>query len=123
MYLHISLLWNIRALLPLPLLTFVFHGHMVYFLHMFSTQCIAIIFIFFLRFYLFMRENREGEKQRHRQREKQAPCRMPDVGLDPWTPGSGPWAEGRECEKGGLVAVRIQKGPQVWNLFCECSME
>ena len=26
---------------------------------------------------------REGERQRHRQREKQAPCREPDVGLDP----------------------------------------
>ena len=28
--------------------------------------------------------------QRHRQREKQAPCREPDVGLDPGTPGSRP---------------------------------
>ena len=33
---------------------------------------------------------REREGQRHRQREKQAPCRKPDVGLDPRTPGSGP---------------------------------
>ena len=32
----------------------------------------------------------EGERQRHRQREKQAPCREPDVGLDPRSPGSGP---------------------------------
>ena len=31
---------------------------------------------------------RERECQRHRQREKQAPCREPDVGLDPRTPGS-----------------------------------
>ena len=31
---------------------------------------------------------RERERQRHRQREKQAPFRKPDVGLDPWTPGS-----------------------------------
>ena len=31
---------------------------------------------------------REGE--RHRQREKQAPCREPDVGLDPRTLGSCP---------------------------------
>ena len=30
------------------------------------------------------------ERQRHRQREKQAPCREPDAGLDPRTPGSGP---------------------------------
>ena len=25
----------------------------------------------------------ERERQRHRKREKQAPCREPDVGLDP----------------------------------------
>ena len=30
------------------------------------------------------------ERQRHRQREKQAPCREPDLGLDPRTPGSRP---------------------------------
>ena len=30
------------------------------------------------------------ESQRHRQREKQAPCREPDVGLDPGSPESGP---------------------------------
>ena len=30
------------------------------------------------------------ERQRHRQREKQAPCREPDMGLDPWSPGSHP---------------------------------
>ena len=32
----------------------------------------------------------EKERQRHRQREKQAPCREPDVGLKPRTPGSCP---------------------------------
>ena len=31
--------------------------------------------------------------ERHRQREKQAPCREPDVGLDPRTPGSHPEAK------------------------------
>ena len=30
------------------------------------------------------------ERERERQWEKQAPCREPDVGLDPRTPGSGP---------------------------------
>ena len=30
------------------------------------------------------------KRQRHRQSEKQAPCREPDVGLDPRTPGSCP---------------------------------
>ena len=33
---------------------------------------------------------RETERQRHRQREKQAPCREPDVELEPRTPGSRP---------------------------------
>ena len=33
---------------------------------------------------------REREAQRHRHREKQAPCKEPDVGLDPGSPGSGP---------------------------------
>ena len=32
----------------------------------------------------------ERERQRPRQREQQAPCREPDVGLDPRTPGSRP---------------------------------
>ena len=32
----------------------------------------------------------QREKQRHGQREKQAPCREPDVGLDPGTQESGP---------------------------------
>ena len=32
----------------------------------------------------------EIERQRHRQREKQTPCREPDVGLDPRTQGSRP---------------------------------
>ena len=39
--------------------------------------------------YLFMRDT-ERERQGHRQKEKQAPCRKPDVGLDPGTPGSCP---------------------------------
>ena len=37
---------------------------------------------------------RERERPRHRQREKQAPCREPDVGLDPGSPGSPPGAIG-----------------------------
>ena len=42
-----------------------------------------------LFFYLFMRDT-EQERGRDRQREKQAPCREPDVGLDPGSPGSYP---------------------------------
>ena len=47
--------------------------------------------IFFLNkdFMLFINE-RHTERQRHMQREKQAPRREPDVGLDPRTPGSCP---------------------------------
>ena len=49
---------------------------------------------FFLKdgIYLFMRNTEmcEREAERHRQREKQAPCWEPDVGLDPRSPGSRP---------------------------------
>ena len=48
-------------------------------------------FIYLLKFkkkiYLWQRER---ERQRHGQREKQAPCREPDVGLNPRPPGSCP---------------------------------
>ena len=37
--------------------------------------------------YLFMRDT---ERQRHRQRGKEAPRREPHVGLDPGSPGAGP---------------------------------
>ena len=33
---------------------------------------------------------RDTERQRHRQREEAAPCREPDVGFNPGTPGSRP---------------------------------
>ena len=36
----------------------------------------------------------ERETQRHRQRKKQAPCREPDAGLHPWSPGSQPRCKG-----------------------------
>ena len=37
----------------------------------------------------------EGERERHRQREKQTTCKEPDVGLDPRTPGSCPGLKAR----------------------------
>ena len=43
----------------------------------------------FKDFILFIHE-RHSKRQRHRQREKQAPCQEPDTGLDPRTPGSPP---------------------------------
>ena len=48
------------------------------------------LFCFFKDFiYLFMRD-RERERQIHRQREKQAPCREPDMRLHLRSPGSRP---------------------------------
>ena len=41
------------------------------------------------------REETERKRQRHRQREKQAPCRESDVGLDPRVSRVTPWDEGR----------------------------
>ena len=53
--------------------------------------CFFLFFFFFLRFYSFIHERHtQRERQRHRQSKKQAPCREPDVGLDPRSPGSGP---------------------------------
>ena len=47
---------------------------------------------FFLKIFNLFIHERHGkrERQRHSQREKQAPCKEPDVGLDPGTPGSHP---------------------------------
>ena len=53
-----------------------------------GTAIIAFIFFKVLFIYLFMRDTER--KVRHRQREKQAPCRESDVVLDPGTPGSRP---------------------------------
>ena len=50
---------------------------------------------FFKRFYLFSSWETHRERQSHRQRETQHPCREPDVGLDPRTPGIMTWTEGR----------------------------
>ena len=33
---------------------------------------------------------KERHRHRHRQREKQGPHRLPNAGLDPGSPGSGP---------------------------------
>ena len=50
--------------------------------------------LFFKRFYLSTYE-RGGHRKR--QREKQAPCGEPDVGLDPGTPGSHPEPRRPSC--------------------------
>ncbi|CAK7317160.1 hypothetical protein VULLAG_LOCUS20259 [Vulpes lagopus] len=56
--------------------------------------------------------DRERERgQRHRQREKQAPCREPDVGLDPWTPEScpGPKAGTKLLSHPGIPSILAPK--------------
>ena len=47
------------------------------------------MFLFKDFIYSFMKDT-ERERQRHRQRVKQAPCRKPDVGLTTQTPASHP---------------------------------
>ena len=39
---------------------------------------------------LFIHERRTQRGRDNRQKEKQAPCKEPDAGLDPGTPGSHP---------------------------------
>ena len=51
-------------------------------LHISCAEVTAVLGDFFLRFYLFIHER---QRQRHRQREKLAPLREPDVGFDPRT--------------------------------------
>ena len=51
-------------------------------------------------------EKREAEIQR----EKQAPCTEPDVGLSPGTPGITPWAEGTQAShSSGFIIIIIFK--------------
>ena len=48
-----------------------------------------VVFLFFKILFIHER-HREKKSQRHRQREKQAPCREPNAGPDPGSPGLGP---------------------------------
>ena len=52
---------------------------------------------------------RDTERQRHRQREKQALCREPDVGLDPRTPGPrpGPKAGAQPLSLPGIPEITL----------------
>ena len=59
-------------------------------------------FFFFKDLFIYDRHReREAETQR---REKQAPCREPDVGLDPGSPGScpGPKAGAKQLSHPGI---------------------
>ena len=48
---------------------------------------LSLLYLFFI-FIFFIYSSETRKRQRHRQREKQPPCREPDAGLDPGTPGS-----------------------------------
>ena len=49
------------------------------------------------------------DNERHRQREEQAPCREPDVGLDPGSPGSqpGPKAGAKPLSHPGIPDAHV----------------
>ena len=49
-----------------------------------------ILFILFYIFKILFIHERHRERQKHKQREKQAPCKEPEAGFDPQTPGSHP---------------------------------
>ena len=63
-----------------------------------------INFIYFLNFYLFMRDTEKGEREGNKRKEKQSPCKEPYVGLDPGTPGSrmGPKASAQPLSHPGI---------------------
>ena len=52
---------------------------------------------------------RDTEAERERLRKKQAPCREPDMGLDPRTPGScpGPKAGTKQLSHPGVLKIRF----------------
>ena len=52
-------------------------------------------------------ERKRERGQRHRWKEKQAPCQEPDVGLDPGVPGSrpGPKADAKPLSHPGIPTV------------------
>ena len=79
---------------------------------------------FFLKIfiYLFMIDTEREERQRHRQRKKQAPCREPNVGLDPGSPGSypGPKASAKPLSHPGIPQIFSTIFPKYfsWCTFC-----
>ena len=53
---------------------------------------------------------KDTQRQRHRQREKQVPCRDPDAGLDPGTPRSHPElkADAQPLSQPGVPSLRFK---------------
>ena len=79
--------------------------------HLLPTVLVGFFFLF-LRFYLFIHERHTG-RQTHREREKQAPSREPDVGLDPGSPGSrpGPKARTKPLSNPGVPQLAFTSTP------------
>ena len=48
----------------------------------------TVFFSFFLKILFIHERHTDRKRQRHRQKEKQAPCREPNMGLDSGSPGS-----------------------------------
>ena len=71
-----------------------------------ASSC-KLSFFFFLRFYLFIHETHRERGRDNRQREKQAPCRGLDTGLEPGSPGSrpGPKADAQPLSPQGVPAA------------------
>uniref|UniRef100_A0A8C0RJ43 Adenine nucleotide translocase lysine methyltransferase n=1 Tax=Canis lupus familiaris TaxID=9615 RepID=A0A8C0RJ43_CANLF len=61
---------------------------------------------------------RDTERQKHRQREKQAPRKEPDAGLDPRSPGSGPEpkANAQPLSHPGVPPSRFSVG-DIWRYY------
>ena len=72
------------------------------------------LFVFKDFIYLFMRD--PERRQRHKQREKQAPSGKPAVGLDPRTPGSCP--EPKVMSSRSIYVVTNDS----FSSFCGCSI-
>ena len=78
--------------------------------HISLTESLRSLKFFLKIFYLLDRE-RERQRQRHRQRKKQAPCREPDAGLNPGSPGSCPGA------KAGTKPLSHPGIPKIFEIF------
>ena len=68
-----------------------------------------------------MRHREGGGGQRHRQREKQALCKEPNMGLDPGSPGSrpGPKAGAKPLRHPGIPII----GSIISNQLCISEMD
>ena len=78
---------NLPQMLDIFNVIFTIYIRLVYFIYSVYATHLNTNFIFFKDFTYLREAQREREGQRHRQREKQAPCREPEVGLDPGSPG------------------------------------